>query len=134
MDELTGLLYKRKVLSKSAKNKVDPRYLPPSSESAKYHILRVYLQIQEWCGNCLDPGDYGFSLNNGKFEPVIYTWPLAPVYLLKTISCNCQKTNCKSGNCSCKSYQLYCTLLCGCGESCINIAPDEDKDTDTNDI
>ena len=30
---------------------VDPKELPPTSDAARYHSLRVFLQIQQWKGN-----------------------------------------------------------------------------------
>ena len=37
LDGLRILTYCKNLLSKSAKNKIDPRSLPPSSNAAKYH-------------------------------------------------------------------------------------------------
>ena len=48
LDELRVLTYRKKLLSKSAKNKIDLRSLPLSSNAAKYHTLRVYHTVQEW--------------------------------------------------------------------------------------
>ena len=42
LDELRGVLYKKKLHNKSIRKRIDPRSLPPSSSAAKYHALRVY--------------------------------------------------------------------------------------------
>jgi hypothetical protein len=34
-----------------SKTFVDPQALPPTSSAAKYHSMRVYLQVQQWMGN-----------------------------------------------------------------------------------
>ena len=46
LDEMRVFTYKKKLLSKSAKNKIDPRSLSPSSNAAEYHTLRVYHTVQ----------------------------------------------------------------------------------------
>ena len=38
---------------------VDTKMLPPTSDAAKYHSLRVYLQVQIWLGNELNPTEWG---------------------------------------------------------------------------
>ena len=40
---------------------IHPQTLPPTSAAAKYHSLRVYLQIQEWkgCGREFQPLEWG---------------------------------------------------------------------------
>ena len=112
--QLRGFIFKRKLHSKTAKKKVDSRTLLPSSEAAKHHTLRAFQSIQEWIGNTLDPEKHGLVKVDGHFEPVTFNGPLAPEKLIKTIVCNCQKSNCQGGKCSCKNFGLYCTQLCGC--------------------
>ena len=46
LDELRVPTYSKKLFSKSAKNKTEPRSLPLSSNAAKYHTLRVYHTVQ----------------------------------------------------------------------------------------
>ena len=51
-DTLDSLRHKRfceKVASKTTH--IKPQSLPPTSAAAKYHSLRVYLQVQEWRGS-----------------------------------------------------------------------------------
>ena len=137
LDELRGTMFKRKLHSKSTKRKVDPRTLPPSSDALKYHSLRAYHAIQEWLGHSPDPLKFGFHDVDGSFEPITFTSPIAPEILMKTIVCNCQKSKCSSGRCSCKSYGLFCNELCGCViENCENIVPitaEHDDDDDDGD-
>ena len=124
LDELRVLTYRKKLLSKSAKNKIDPRSLPPSSNAAKYYTLRVYHTLQEWGEHSLDPKMYGFFDFDAKLE--------APENLLKTIISNCSKSACQSGKRSCKNFPLYCNELCGCSDNCANICPINDEiDVDT---
>ena len=137
LDELRVLTYRKKVLSKSAKNKIDPRSLPSSSNVTKHHILRVYHTVQEWQGHNLDPKKYGFFDSDAELEPITYTEQLAPGNLLKTILCNCSKSACQSGKCSRKNFQLYRNELCGCSDNCpkicrINDEVDVDTQEDSN--
>ena len=123
LDDLRGVIYMKKLHSKSVKKKINPQSLPPSSNAAKYHSLRVYHTVQEWLGRLLDARMYGFYDFDGSLEPITYKGPLAPEKMLKTILCNCKKSDCKSGNCSCKSFGLYCNELCGCSDNCSNGSP-----------
>ena len=52
-DNLDGLRY-AKFCDKVATNKVHIRSqnLPPTSAAARYHSMRVYLQVQQWLGVC----------------------------------------------------------------------------------
>jgi len=38
-----------------ASTSVDPKDLPPTSDACKYHSMWVYLQVQQWKGNAMDP-------------------------------------------------------------------------------
>jgi len=39
---------------------VQAKSLPPTSAAAKFHILRTYIQVQNWKGNTsLSPEDWG---------------------------------------------------------------------------
>ena len=60
-ENLNILRYKR-FCEKVATNTVcvEPKKLPPTSSAAKYHLFRVYYQVQQWMGNSeLDPCDWG---------------------------------------------------------------------------
>ena len=77
-----------KLKSKSVKTKINPQSLPPSSNAAKYHSLRVYHTVQEWLGRVLDAGMYCLYDFDSSTDPIIYEGPLAPEWMLKTILCN----------------------------------------------
>ena len=62
--------------SKAATNKkyTPPERLPPSSSAAKYHSLRIYLQVQDWKGNKLPAEDWGWQHKTaqlvGQLKPI----------------------------------------------------------------
>ncbi|KAK7088764.1 hypothetical protein V1264_022644 [Littorina saxatilis] len=89
--------------------------LPPTSAAARFHSMRVYLQVQEWMGLkvAMDPTDYGWKLEHGILVPVTTDLPAAPADVLKVIRCTC-KSGCDTKRCSCRKHGLECTS--GCGE------------------
>ena len=97
--------------------------LPPTSAAARFHSLRVYLQVQEWLGNCqmVEPKQCGWRLERDRLVPVTTDIPAAPSDLLKVIRSSC-KSNYDSKRCSCRKYGLDCTSSCEecCGVSCSN--------------
>ena len=105
------------------KSQVEPQMLPPTSDAAKYHNLRVYYQIREWKGNGedMDPLLWGWKLVEGRLMPKSMDLMYAPVDLLFTIRCNC-KSGCVNLRCSCKKHGLPCSTACGeyQGVSCAN--------------
>ena len=126
--------YTEKV-SKSS-SQVEPKSLPPTSASAKYHSYRVYLQVCQWKSSaCSLPAEsWGWKLMESEFYPNLSDLPPAPEELLKIIRCNCT-TDCSSARCSCQKHGLQCTLACGqCrGSACINassfmIEDDDDEE------
>ena len=72
---------------------VDPKELPPTSDAARYHSLRVFLQIQQWKGNeeGMNPTDWGWEVVGGLLKPLKTNKPPAPDSLLRVIRCNCKK-------------------------------------------
>ena len=122
-DSLDTLRYKRyyEKLKKAVKA-VEAKTLPPTSAAAKFHSLRVYIQVKEWEGKCeLDPKEWGWKEANSLLLPVTTDLPPAPSNLLEMIRCNC-KTGCNTLRCSCLKNGLECTSACGnCeGLSCSN--------------
>ncbi|GFN73858.1 hypothetical protein PoB_000036400 [Plakobranchus ocellatus] len=83
---------------------VEVRSLPPTSAAAKYHSLRVYLEVQ--------PEVWGWQLSSGRLDPCTTDLPPAPQLLLKMIRCNC-KSDCRSKRCTCRKHGLKCSLACG---------------------
>ena len=98
--------------------------LPPTSDAAKYHSYRVYLQTQIWMGNTsdrLNPTDWGWKHMDNEYHPVKMDSLPAPDSLLMVIRCKCS-TDCASKKCTCRKYGLECTSGCGeCrGVACTN--------------
>ena len=85
LDELRYTKFMEKVAV--TLHQVVPSTLPPTSSSAKYHSLRVYLQVQQWIDpECdLSPEDWGWKLVDGRFSPIEMDIPPAPSDLLKNI-------------------------------------------------
>ena len=122
-ESLDSLRYKR-FCEKVATNTscIHPQTLPPTSAAAKYHNLRVYLQVQIWKGSDkLQPLEYGWKKSEEKFMPILTDLPPAPDDLLKMIRCNCL-TDCSSMRCTCKKHNVPCSPACGnCrGSGCTN--------------
>ena len=103
--------------------------LLPTEHSASFHSMRTYLQVQAWLGRELSPEDWGFQLIHGQCRPIRMVEAPAPIELLKIIRCNCSQ-NCSTKVCTCKKFNLFCTVACGqCrGLSCCNREPSEDSD------
>ena len=95
--------------------------LPPTFYASQQHIFRVYLQVQKWLDNDLNPEEWGWMIVNNSLEPIQTLLPPAPDLLLNTIFCNCTK-GC-SASCSCRKIGLRCSAVCGhCrGQSCLNV-------------
>ena len=107
LDSLRHKRFCEKVTSKTSH--VKPQSLPPTSAAAKHHSLRVYLQVQEWKGSGAElyPRDWGWQECEEGFVPLQHHYLL----LLNVIRCNCQ-TDCSTLRCSCKKYNIECTLAC----------------------
>ena len=110
-DTLDSLWYQHfceKVASKSSN--VKPQTLPPTSGAAKYHSLRVYLQIQEWQGSAegLHLTDWGWQECDEGFLPLQTSLAPAPEHLFQVIRRNC-KPDCSTMRCTCKKHKIECT-------------------------
>ena len=113
---------------------VEPRTLPPTSSSAKFHSLRVYQQIQVWLGNNqqVPPEDWGWQNMNGKLVPVLMDKLPAPPKVLEMIRCGC-KTGCYTLKCSCRKQGLECTMACSdCRGLCANSATETESDSEND--
>ena len=106
-----------------------PEKLPPTESAAKYHSLRVHLQLVVWQTldtSSLNPTEWGWkNENDGSLCPITTDDKIAPDHLLKFLRCKCKKdsTNpCGSNRCTCKKFGLNCVAACGeCrGEDCLN--------------
>ena len=124
----------RKFTSKVAQNRGTPvavHTLPPTPDAASLHSLRVYLQCQVWTGEtALNPVEFGWFVENGKYLPKKMTLPPAPDSLLQIIRCNC-KTSCDTRRCTCRRSGLDCYIVCGeCRGICSNSSPSVQEEDD----
>lgn len=119
-ENLQSLRYTRFVKS-ATKSKTNLASLPPTSDAAKQHSFRTYLQVQAWLGNQLDPEKWGWSRTRSGLQAVTITGKAAPDALLKLIACKC-KGNCGQA-CGCRKAGLKCSTICqNCnGKNCENI-------------
>ena len=133
LDELRFIKYKKQVTGKSLTTGTgfDLRLLPPTSDAAKYHCFRAYLEVQKCLGNeAISATEWGWSRDSqsGLLMPVIKDQSVAPDKVLRMISCGC-KHGCNK-NCKCKKAGLLCTVMCsGCsGMDCSNCDREETDD------
>ena len=130
-DNLNSLRYKKfceKTASKSSH--ILSQSLPPTTASARYHSLRVYLQVQQWRGvTILKPVEWGWRLTDDHLVPNMTDLPPAPDRILHVIHCGCS-TDCSSGRCTCRKNNLECSTACSqCrGTSCSNSTIIDDDD------
>ena len=137
LNTLRHHMFAQRVSTKMAQ--VDPAKLPPTSSAAKFHSLRVYLQIcmMKSSACSLNPEDWGWLQENNVFYPIVTDQSPAPDSLLQLIKCGC-KGNCATRACTCVSNGMKCAIACeNCkGSACTNatiidvdpIEADEDLD------
>ena len=116
---------------------IRPQTLPPTSEAARYHNVRVYLRVQQWLVVCnMKKTGWGCMTKIENAVPVMTLLPPAPDELLRAIRWNCT-TDCSTARCSCRKHSLECSPACGqCrGIRCSNstAADISDEDDDDND-
>ncbi|KAK3927182.1 Protein asteroid-like protein 1 [Frankliniella fusca] len=101
--------------------------LPPTSAAAQQHSFRVYLQVQQWLGNDLDPTAWGWRAENGTLLPIPTTLPAVPPELQGRLSCKCSALGC-GVTCPCRKRGAICDSTCSkCkGETCKNTTEGED--------
>lgn len=90
LDDFRYKTYVKKVL-RSRKTAVNLPSLPPTSDAANQHILRVYHQIQQWLGVDLEPEGYGWTHKDQRYEPMYRTKEICPKSIQKTLRCSCSK-------------------------------------------
>ncbi|KAF4529749.1 hypothetical protein B566_EDAN018002 [Ephemera danica] len=97
---------------KSIRTGFDLASLPPTTTAAKYHMHRVYHQVQEWIGINLPPEEWGWKITEAKkYVPICNTEQPAPEWILQMATCAC-KTGCKTARCSCRRAGTHCTDMC----------------------
>jgi len=120
LNSIRVLQFNKKVVM--SKTFVEPQALPPTSSAAKFHSMRVYLQVQQWMGHTqLNPEDWGWVLKNGQYHAILTDKEVAPVDLLVMVRCNC-KLDCTTRRCTCRKNDMECSSACGqCRGVCSNI-------------
>ena len=127
------LKFTQKVISSSSY--LPPERLPPTADAARFHSRRVYLQVQAWLGNNMEPTEWGWMLHKTAkgdiLKPQKMEQTAAPASLLKIIRFGCSG-RCDKNTCSCRKNELHCTLACGqCkGISCTNRDISDELDTE----
>ena len=130
LDTFRYYAYIRAIAKKSVKDSFNLATLPPTSAAAKQHILRTYLQVQQWIVNELEPTDWGWRVYMDTLIPVPTDQPPAPERLLNLVSCKC-KTGCSRG-CGCCRVGALCSPMCAncMGITCTNTGQDSEVYTD----
>jgi len=135
VNENLNTLRLRKFKEKAIRGRsvVQVKALPPTSDSAKYHSLRVFHQVRCWMddNNKLNPTDWGWEVRNEMLLPRRMDAPPAPHHLLKVIRCAC-KGECETKKCSCRRFGLHCNSTCASckGETCSNSQISEVEDVE----
>ena len=89
--------FQRKVSTAAA---VPPEKLPSTSDAARFHSHRVFLQVQAWKRNDLSPEEWGWARSSTGLVPVQMSEPAVPVQLLRNIRCN-SGGRCDTRSCTC---------------------------------
>jgi len=63
---------------------------PLTSDTCKYHSVRVYLQVQEWKGSAMDPLENGWEMVDNKLFPIAKDKTHVPIKLMKIAPCYCK--------------------------------------------
>lgn len=133
-ETMKNLRYRKFVeKSKQCTSAIQCKMLPPTESAAKYHILRVFYQVQAWLQNKLNPLNFGWVERNSILRPVATNFPVAPANILEKIRCGC-KTDCDSARCTCFKYGFKCTTACKicAGFSCLNCSPIDTTDLEND--
>lgn len=113
VDDLeTARLQKFQTKVATAAGYVPPEKLPPTSDAARFHSHRVFLQVQAWKGNDLSPEEWGWARSSTGLVPVQMSELAAPTQLLRNIRCNCGG-RCDTLSCTCFKNGLLCPPACG---------------------
>jgi len=65
-----------------------PEYLPPTENSAKYHVMRVHLQVLHWKSLStagFSPQEWGWHLSDGRYQPITSNVEPTPMELLNIV-------------------------------------------------
>ena len=128
--------YKQSVARKDTSTNAQLCKIPPTIGSARMHSFRVFLQVQSWHGNDLDPLDYGWESQAGNLLPIGSALPAAPERLMKLIYCDC-RAGCKvKSSCRCRKSNMVCNPMCGhcVGLECTNSSIEEVTETNLSEV
>ena len=101
LDAFRGPSYKREMKRMKVSSQLKLEKLPPTTEAARQHSYRSYLQVQTWLGNStLSPVDWGWKLCGDILVPNRTEKPVAHPYLLNMTSCGCKKR--RKASCTCR--------------------------------
>lgn len=110
LDSLRFRLFSQKLVSST--QHVKPEVLPPTSDAARFHFHRVFLQIMTWMGHELQPESWGWRKGTSGLIPILMEKPPAPDSLLSIIRCSCAENGCNSQRCTCKKHGISCSFAC----------------------
>ena len=105
--------------------------LPPTSDAARFHIMRSHYQASIWIqAHVPSPvlptvTDMGWDRKDGQLVPRLLSLPPIPKACSEIMSCGCTK-GCLSKLCNCRKMRLPCIETCKChkhGDGCRNILP-----------
>lgn len=125
LDSLRFKQFSKKVATKTSAVLVNS--LSPTTSAAKYHILRIYFQVQQWLGSSdLNPENFGWKRTSQVCDRLVDI----TMELLSKIRCQC-KGSCSNLRCGCFKNQVKCTSACRvcCGIDCLNIYVPGDIET-----
>ena len=87
--------------------------LPPTSDAAKFHIVRPHYQASVW-NQAHSPYpdlppvmEMGWMHLDGQLVPQVLSRPHIPKACREIISCGCTK-GCLSQRCSCRKFRMEC--------------------------
>ena len=136
-------MLRKQILAKKitpSKSFVEPKHLPSTKHSLKYHSYKVYFQILKWLNiPDIKAEDWGWKTVNNSLAPITTDHNTAPYKLLAITRCKC-KTDCSTLRCSCKKYGLKCSHLCGtyqlneCSNMDNRIENESDREYDFDDL
>ena len=93
--------------------------MPPTQAALYPAIRRAHFQAMEWrradmVHPCLpSPEEYGWKVENGKYQPTLCDLPCGPPELIEVVRCSCVRGRC-APPCSCFSNRVTFTKMCSC--------------------
>ena len=131
-------MLRKQILAKKitpSKSFVEPKHLPPTKHSLKYHSYRAYwlnipgIKAEDWCWKTV----------NNSLAPITTDHNAAPYKLFAITRCKC-KIDCSTLRCSCKKNGLKCSHFCGtyqlneCSNMDNRIEDESDREYDFDDL